>query len=84
MAVFLLIHKVDLVVGGDRAMRSRELQAESGLGVVPVTVFGSSIHDEALYKVRHPPTFCLTPVSRRLLPPSPPLPLHAFYSSCLG
>jgi Ras-related GTP-binding protein A/B len=50
---------MDLVAGGDKAplleRRSRELQAKSG--VVPVTVFGTSIHDHALYKVRHPPTF---------------------------
>jgi Ras-related GTP-binding protein A/B len=62
--------------------RSRELHAESG--VVPVTVFGTSIHDEVLNKVCHPLTFCLTPVSRRFLPRSLPHPLHALHSSCLG
>src|SRR6266850_4344496 len=74
-AVFLLVHKMDLVAGGDRAplleRRSRELQVESG--AVPVTVFGTSIHDETLYKVCLPPTFCPTRVSRFLpLTPSTP------------
>ncbi|KAH9992054.1 Gtr1/RagA G protein conserved region-domain-containing protein [Russula vinacea] len=40
-AVFLLVHKMDL-------RRTRELQGESG--TVPITVFGTSIHDETLYK----------------------------------
>ena len=72
-AVFLLVHKMDIVAGGDRApllelrsRHSRELQAESE--VVPVTVFGTSIYDETLYKVRHQPTFCLTRVSSFALP----------------
>jgi Ras-related GTP-binding protein A/B len=39
-------------------------------------VFGSSIHDETLYKVRHPPIFCLTRVSRSL-PRSSLFPLNA-------
>ncbi|KAH9985057.1 rraga protein [Russula compacta] len=51
-AVFLLVHKMDLVGAGDKAAllerRTRELQAESG--AVLVTVFGTSIHDESLYK----------------------------------
>ena len=52
-AVFLLVHKMDLVTGDRPALlerRTRELQAESG--TVPITVFGTSIHDESLYKVR--------------------------------
>ncbi|KAH9028371.1 Gtr1/RagA G protein conserved region-domain-containing protein [Lactarius pseudohatsudake] len=50
-AVFLLVHKMDLVVGEKSAVlerRTRELQAESGS--VDVTVFGTSIYDETLYK----------------------------------
>jgi len=50
-AVFLLVHKMDLVAGDRAALlerRTRELQAESG--TVPITVFGTSIHDETLYK----------------------------------
>lgn len=50
-AVFLLVHKMDLVAGDRPALlqrRTRELQAESG--TVPITVFGTSIHDESLYK----------------------------------
>ena len=51
-AVFLLVHKMDLVVGDKSTFlerRKRELQTESGS--VAVTVFGSSIYDETLYKV---------------------------------
>ncbi|KAN0118611.1 Gtr1/RagA G protein conserved region domain containing protein [Russula decolorans] len=50
-AVFLLVHKMDLVTGDRPALlerRTRELQAESG--TVSITVFGTSIHDESLYK----------------------------------
>jgi len=61
-AVFLLVHKMDLVAG-DRAVllerRTRELQTESG--AVPITVFGTSIHDETLYKVRPPIIFLFSP-----------------------
>ena len=52
-AVFLLVHKMDLVVGERSVVlerRTRELQAESGSAAV--TVFGTSIYDETLYKVR--------------------------------
>src|SRR6266478_4373405 len=53
VAVFLVVHKIDLVAG-DRATlllerRMRELQAESG--TVPITMFGTSIHNETLYTV---------------------------------
>jgi Ras-related GTP-binding protein A/B len=37
-----------------------------------VLLLGTSIHDETPYKVRHPPTSCLTRLSR-FLAPSPPL-----------
>ncbi|KAA1469353.1 hypothetical protein DENSPDRAFT_857834 [Dentipellis sp. KUC8613] len=50
-AVFLLVHKMDLVAADKRAAlekKRRELQHESG--DVPVTVFGTSIYDESLYK----------------------------------
>ena len=64
-AVFLLVHKMDLA--GDRTAvlerRTRELQTESG--TVPVTVFGTSIYDETLYKAR---CFLLCALFR----PSPP------------
>jgi Ras-related GTP-binding protein A/B len=53
-SVFLLVHKMDLVTGDKVAVlerRTRELQSESGN--VPVKVFGTSIYDESLYKVRH-------------------------------
>jgi Ras-related GTP-binding protein A/B len=55
-AVFLLVHKMDLVTGDRSALlerRTRELQAESG--TVSIMVFGTSIHDESLYKVRLQP-----------------------------
>lgn len=52
-AVFLLVHKIDLV-RGDRAAvlerKTHELQQESA--DVEVTVFGTSIYDESLYKVK--------------------------------
>ena len=66
--VFLLVHKMDLVTGDRTALlerRTRELQAESG--AVRITVFGTSIHDESLYKVRLPPMFLFSPSSQ---PPS--------------
>jgi Ras-related GTP-binding protein A/B len=65
-AVFLLVHKMDLVTGDKSAVlerRTRELQTESGN--VPVKVFGTSIYDETLYKVR-PAFLCAPP------PPSLP------------
>jgi Ras-related GTP-binding protein A/B len=62
-AVFLLVHKMDLVAGDRPALlerRTRELQAESG--TVSITVFGTSIHDESLYKVcqRHNTFFLIS------------------------
>lgn len=50
-AVFLLVHKMDLVRGDRTAVLERkthELQQESA--DVEVTVFGTSIYDESLYK----------------------------------
>jgi len=42
-------------------------------------VFGTSIHDETVYKVRHPPT-----LSHARFSLSPSLsPSHPFYSACL-
>lgn len=53
-AVFLLVHKMDLVrepksVTFDK--KNKELQHASG--DASITVFGTSIYDESLYKVRH-------------------------------
>jgi Ras-related GTP-binding protein A/B len=68
---------MDLVAGGDGASlverRACELQAERESGAVPVTVFGTSTHDETLYspppRLRHSPhaflTFALLHVSGR-------------------
>ena len=53
-AVFLLVHKMDLARGSREQTlerKARELQQASD--DVPVTVFGTSIYDESLYKVRH-------------------------------
>ncbi|KZT69760.1 rraga protein [Daedalea quercina L-15889] len=50
-AVFLLVHKMDLARGSrvqTLERKTQELQQESG--DVPVTVFGTSIYDESLYK----------------------------------
>lgn len=55
--VFLLVHTTDSVTGDRTALLERrmwELQAESG--AVSITVIGTNIHDETLYKVR-----CLVP-----------------------
>lgn len=50
--VFLLVHKMDLVRVNRASVlekKTRELQEQSG--GVPITVFGTSIYDESLYKV---------------------------------
>ena len=52
-AVFLLVHKMDLVREPKSAMfekKNKELQQASGDSAI--TVFGTSIYDESLYKVR--------------------------------
>jgi len=51
-AVFLLVHKMDLVREPKSIMferKKKELQQASG--DVGVTLFGTSIYDESLYKV---------------------------------
>ena len=70
VGVFLLMHKMALVTGDRTALlecRTRELQAESG--AVAITVFGTSIHDKTLYKVRLPPMLSRAPTPFPL-PPS--------------
>lgn len=50
--VFLLVHKMDLVRSAKKGIlekKTRELQEASG--DVGITVFGTSIYDESLYKV---------------------------------
>jgi Ras-related GTP-binding protein A/B len=52
--VFLLVHKMDLVRGTKSVVfdkKRSELQLASG--DVDITVFGTSIYDESLYKVIH-------------------------------
>ena len=51
-AVFLLVHKMDLIRTNRKGVlekKTRDLQEQSG--EVPITVFGTSIYDESLYKV---------------------------------
>jgi len=53
--VFLLVHKMDLVrenAGDVLAKKKAQLEQESA--DLAVTVFGTSIYDESLYKVRYP------------------------------
>lgn len=53
-AVFLLVHKMDLVrepKGVTFEKKNKELQDASGC--TTMTVFGTSIYDESLYKVGH-------------------------------
>jgi Ras-related GTP-binding protein A/B len=54
--VFLLLHKMDLVAASERpaliTRRRAELESESAGQGISATVFGTSIYDESLYKVR--------------------------------
>jgi Ras-related GTP-binding protein A/B len=62
-AVFLLVHKMDLVrdKGATFERKKKELQEHSDKGpgqpLTSVTVFGTSIYDESLYRVRRPSFF---------------------------
>ncbi|KAJ7264983.1 Gtr1/RagA G protein conserved region-domain-containing protein [Mycena haematopus] len=54
-AVFLLVHKMDLARDKDATLerKKKELQEQSqkqGQAMTPVTVFGTSIYDESLYR----------------------------------
>ena len=72
--VFLLVQRMNIVTGDRMALlegRARELQAESS------AVLGTSVHDEALYKVRLPPMLSR---ARSLLSFSPFTP---FQPACL-
>lgn len=60
-AVFLLVHKMDLVRGDKKLVlekKSKDLKGASEN--LNVTVFGTSIYDESLYKVRG---LCSSPYS---------------------
>lgn len=51
--IFLLLHKMEPITDDRAALLkhwARELRAESG--AVPIAVFGTTIHDETLFKVR--------------------------------
>lgn len=52
-AVFLLVHKMDLVHAlREQTLERKAQELQQASGDVPVTVFGTSIYDESLYKVR--------------------------------
>lgn len=56
-AVFLLLHKMDLVRGPKGpAFDKKKKELEEASGDKPITVFGTSIYDESLYRVRPPST----------------------------
>jgi Ras-related GTP-binding protein A/B len=50
-AVFLLVHKMDLVRGNKEIYEKKKAELLSATGGASVNVFGTSIHDESLYKV---------------------------------
>lgn len=51
-SVFLLIHKMDLVRDKQPTFEKRKRELEEASGDIHVSVFGTSIYDESLYKVR--------------------------------
>lgn len=53
-AVFLLIHKMDLVRDREQVFQKKKEELEDACGDFDVTVLGTSIYDESLYKVRYP------------------------------
>ena len=63
-SVFLLVHKMDLVRENveDVFSKKKELLVQESADL-PVTVFGTSIYNESLYRVR-----CLTFLSQSLIP----------------
>jgi Gtr1/RagA G protein conserved region len=68
-AVFLLIHKMDLVRGNKATvLEKKKTELRLATGDVRTSMFGTSIHDESLYKVRtslHPDFFQVSiPLSR--------------------
>lgn len=51
-AVFLLVHKMDLVRGNKKEVLGRkEKELKRASGEMGIRVFGTSIYDESLYKV---------------------------------
>ena len=50
-AVFLLIHKMDLVRERDQVFQKKREELEDACGDINATVLGTSIYDESLYKV---------------------------------
>lgn len=51
-AIFLLIHKMDLVRDRQLVFDKKRQDLEGITGSTEVSVFGTSIYDESLYKVR--------------------------------
>lgn len=51
--VFLLVHKMDLVRQKAPILERKTKDLRDNSGETPITVFGTSIYDESLYKVRN-------------------------------
>ena len=51
-AIFLLIHKMDLVRDRQQSFEKKRQELEGITGSTKTSVFGTSIYDESLYKVR--------------------------------
>lgn len=52
-SMFLLIHKLDLVRNSRKSVLEKKTkEIQDAIGDVAITVFGTSIYDESLYKVR--------------------------------
>lgn len=51
-AVFLLVHKMDLVRQPKVVLERKTAELRDASGETQITVFGTSIYDETLYKVR--------------------------------
>lgn len=54
-AIFLLVHKVDLVRASKKnILKKKKKELKDASEEMPITIFGTSIYDESLYKVRFP------------------------------
>jgi Ras-related GTP-binding protein A/B len=58
-AIFLLLHKMDLVRDPQQVLEKRRLELEEISGDVTISVFGTTIFDQTLYKVRSRPPLTL-------------------------
>ena len=60
-AVFLLVHKMDLVRQPNAVLERKAAELRGASGEMGITVFGTSIYDETLYKVSSPPSPLIAP-----------------------